>query len=203
MGPYLIQKSLEDIKDFFKEETKKHTLIRYLLLILVLVGYLLFVSYKFGAANGLLVTILSWSFFVFCTPIADAGFIFDFPVRLIIGMRMIYSEMIVWGIATLINIIALTSYSELYDKTLILKLFHYILLQPFPYWGIILLSAVGTFLSIYFGDELIDVSTHKQRKKYHRHMNVYKIILFVFIIALTLILYNFLLIKLGVKIPLI
>jgi len=203
MKSYLIQKSWKDIKDFLKEETKKHSLIRYILLILVLTAYFLFVSYKFGAVNGLLVTILSWSFFVFCTPIADAGFILDFPIRLITGMRMIYSEIIVWGIAALINVFILAFHSELYNKTLILKLFHYVISQPFPYGGIILLSAVGTFLSVYFCDELIDVSTHKQRKKYHRHMNMYKTVLFVFIIALTLILYNFLLIKLGVKIPLI
>ena len=203
MKSYLIQKSWKDIKDFLKEETKKHSLIRYFLLISILIIYLLFVSYKFGAANGLLVTILSWSFFVFCTPIADAGFILDFPIRLIIGIRMIYSEIIVWVIALLVNIFALTFHSELYNKTLILKLFHYVISQPFPYGGIILLSAVGTFLSVYFCDELIDVSTHKQRKKYHRHINIYKIILFIFIITLILILYNFLLIKLGIKIPLI
>ena len=80
MESYLIQKSWKDIKAFLKEETKKHSLIRYILLILVLTAYFLFVSYKFGAVNGLLVTILSWSFFVFCTPLADVGFILDFPV---------------------------------------------------------------------------------------------------------------------------
>ena len=201
MKSYLIQKSWKDIKDFLKEETKKHSLIRYILLILVLTAYFLFVSYKFGAVNGLLVTILSWSFFVFCTPLADAGFILDFPVRLITGMRMVYSEMIVWGIAALINIFVLAFHSELYNKTLILKLFHYVISQPFPYGGIILLSAVGTFLSVYFGDELIDIVEHKERKLYKKHRKKHRLIILLFIIIVIISLYYFLIKHIGIEIP--
>jgi len=89
-----------------------------------------------------------------------------------------------------------------YNSTIILKLFYHILSQPFPFWGIMILSLIGTLFSIYFGDEMVDVSSHKQRKKYHKHFNKYKVIILIFIITVTITLYRFLLEKLGVRIPL-
>lgn len=111
--------------------------------------YGVFVSYKFGFESGFLITALTWSFFVLCTPIADGGIIIDFPVRLLTNIKMIYSEIAVWVVAISINIYAFTQQREIYSTTLILDLFEHILSQPFPYWIIILLSAIGTFLSIY------------------------------------------------------
>ena len=99
----LIQRFWKHEKISFKEETKKHSLVKFSLLFVIVIAYMLFVSFKFGAGNGFLITILTWSFFVFCTLIADAGFILDFPNRLITGMRMVHSEMIVWGIAFSVN----------------------------------------------------------------------------------------------------
>ena len=187
---------------FLESETKKHTFIKYVLLLIVILGYFFYAVRKYGAGNGFLVTLLTWSFFVFCTPIADAGFLIDFPVRLITKMRMIHSEMMVWSFATILNLYAYFHNSQIYTKTIILQLFHKILSHPYPFWGIIFLSAAGTFLSIYFGDELLDVSMHKERLKYIRHMNKYKIIVFAFIIAMTLLIYNFLLNNLGINLPL-
>jgi len=185
-----------------KHETKKHSLFKFLLLLFVLASYLAFTVYKFGAENGLLITLLSWSFFVLCTPIADAGFLLDFPVRLITGIRMMYSEIIVWIFAISLNAATALYNPSLYSNTLLLNLFYNILSTPFPYWGIILLSCTGTFFSIYFGDELMDVAFHKQRKLYHAYANKYRVVLFAFVIALTFVLYEFLLRQLGVNIPL-
>ncbi len=190
------------IKLLFKEETKQHSLIRYFLLILFLLAYLIYTSYKFGSGNGLLITALTWSFFVFCTPIADAGFILALPIRLLIGVRMVYTQIFSYLLAFLINIITLIYTPTIYNKTLLLNLYHQILTKAFPYWGIIILSFVGTFFSIYFGDELIDVTAHKERTKYHRHINKYKFIVFVFTMVATIIFYNFLLHKLNINIPL-
>lgn len=147
-------------------------------------------------------TILTWSFFVFCTPIADAGFILAFPVRLLAGIRMLYTQIASYIIAFFIVMLTLAYSSEIYQTTLILKLFNTILLNPYPYWIIMLLSLAGTLFSIYFGDELIDVARHKDRKKYHRHLNKYKIILTLFIIAATVTIYYFLLNQMGINIPL-
>jgi hypothetical protein len=60
-----------------------HTLrvIKFLLLFTILIFYFAFISFKYGVKDGFAITLLTWSFFVLCTPIADAGFILDFPIR--------------------------------------------------------------------------------------------------------------------------
>jgi hypothetical protein len=188
------------MKQLIKHETKRFVLIKFSLVLLVFLAYTGFVIWKYGAKDGLLVSFLTWSFFVFCTPIADAGFLFDFPIRLITGMKMIYSEILVWTFAFLLNLYALIFKPEIYEKTLLLKLFKFILTHPFPYWLIIILSFIGTFLSVYFGDELLDVVTHKERIKYFLYHDKYKILLFIFLIAFILVLYDFLLKELNINI---
>ncbi len=168
-----------------------------------IVVYFFYVSLKFGAGNGFLITLLTWSFFVLCTPIADAGFILALPARLFFGLRMIYTQIIVYFIAIGINLFSLAHLNYLYNNTLVLKLFRQILTTSWPDWLIIFLSLIGTFLSIYFGDELLDVSKHSQRHKYHKHMNKYHLIVIAFIVILTIIVYNFLLKQIGINIPLI
>ncbi len=186
--------------EYCTHETKKRVLIKFILIIAILISYFTFVSLRYGLNDGLMITILTWSFFVFCTPIADAGFLLDFPIRLITKIRMIYSEIVVWIIAASINIYSLLFNPIVYEKIEILRLFKYILLHPFPFWAIIIISATGTFLSIYFGDELIDVVKHKHRKKYKKHKNKYVLILILFIIVVIIMLYSYLLRRLGVNI---
>ncbi len=189
--------------ELFSHETKRHSLIKFLGLLVIVISYFTYMSLKVGAKAGLFVTCMTWSFFIFCTPIADAGFLLAFPTRLLTGIRMMYTQIFAFFLAAGLNIYAFFYAPSVYNTTILLKLFYEILSKPFPFWGIILLSLLGTLLSIYFGDELVDVSSHKQREKYHRHINKYQIIVFVFLIAITIILYDFLLKQLGVNIPLI
>lgn len=188
--------------DFKKHETKKYSLLRFISLFLIVGGYFVYISIKLGTKTGLFVTALTWSFFIFCTPIADAGFLVAFPVRLIAGIRMIHTQIIAFFVAFFLDLFAFLNKPEIFNKTLILKLFYQIIVHPFPLWGIIILSLLGTILSIYFGDELIDVSTHKQREKYHKHLNKFKLIITTFLILATIVLYKFLLKTVGLKIPL-
>lgn len=188
--------------DFKKHETKKHSLLRFMGILLIILAYFAYISIKLGTKTGLFVTALTWSFFIFCTPIADAGFLVAFPIRLIIGTRMIYTQIIAFFVAFFLDLFAFLNKPEIFNKTIILKLFYQIIIHPFPLWGIIILSLFGTILSIYFGDELIDVSTHKQRKRYHKHLNKFKLIITIFLVAVIIVLYKFLLELTGLKIPL-
>ncbi len=199
----LIPSTWKEIKIFFAKETKKHTLIRFSILFLFIFIYFIYEAKTLGTENGLLVTVLTWSFFVFCTPIADAGFVLAFPTRLLIGIRMIYTQIFSYFLALGIVVGTLILNPSVFDKTILLKLFKTILLTPYPYWAILILSLIGTFFSIIFGDELIDVNSHREREKYYRHMNKYKIVVTLFIIAMTIALYDFLLKGLGISIPLV
>lgn len=184
-------------------ETKRHNLLRYALLLLFLGVYLIYTINEFGLEAGIWATALTWSFFIFCTPIADAGFILAFPVRLLVGWRMIYTQAASIFLALFVSLYALFLKTEIFEKTLILKLFRKILTTPWPYWSIIALSLSGTVFSILFADELFDVSSHSERAKYHRHINKHKLVVSFFIFIFTILLYNFLLHHIGIEIPLV
>ncbi len=186
--------------ELWLHETKRSVLLRFIGVILIIVFYFTFISFKYGLKKGFLITLLSWSFFVFCTPIADAGSLFDFPLRLLTHIRMIYSEMLVWTFAFLLNVFTLKFLPNTYNKTGLLKLFKYIIFHPWPFWTIILLSAMGTYLSVYFGDELLDVASHSERKKFKKHKNKYLLIIIAFLFLLIILFYDALLQRLGIKI---
>ncbi len=189
--------------DYLKHETKRHIVSKFLIVLIIFIVYFIFISQKYGTEQGLGITILTWSFFVLCTPIADAGFLLDFPIRLITNIKMLYSEILVWLIAISLNIYTFFNFSQTYSKTKILILFKHILQNPFPFWIIIILSALGTFISIQFGDELLDNISHKDKKKiYQKHIYKYKLIVMFFLFASIIILYDFLLKKLGINLPL-
>ena len=187
--------------DLIKHETKKHILKKFFLVFLVFLAYLLYISKKYGIQEGFFVAILTWSFFVLCTPIADAGFLIDLPLRLILKVRMFIAEIFVWIFALSMNIYAVLFNPTVYEKTKILKLFKYILENPLPFWSIILISMIGTFVSIEFGDELLDKTQHKQRKLYQKNKHHFKIIIIFFLFAISFVLYDFLLKKLGINLP--
>ena len=162
------------------QKPQRQVLTKFLLLLMLMVSYFAYLSYEYDLLTGGIAALLTWSFFVLCTPIADAGFLLDFPLRLLFGIRMIWSEMAVWGIAIVINIMSLSFASSYYQTTIITKLLHQVIITPYPYWSIIVLSGFGTFLSIRFGDELMDVIHHRDRDFFHSHHFKHELILFVF-----------------------
>ena len=187
------------LRQLHTHETKQHALFRYLLSLGIIVAYFFWVAQQYGAKEGLLIALLTWSFFVLSTPIADAGFLIDFPLRILLGLRMVITELFVWAFAIGLNLFALNIHPEVYTKTHLLSLFHMILTHPFPYWGIIILSAIGTFLSIRFGDELLDVMKHRERKFFHRHKYNHQLILIAFAFVIVFALYTYLVSQLGLQ----
>ena len=158
-------------------------LIKFCLLALLLISYFGYLTYEYDLMTGGIAALITWNFFVLCTPIADAGFLLDFPMRLLFGIRMVVSEIVVWAVAISINVIALAYFTDYYQTTFITNLMKVILTSPFPYWSIIVLSGFGTFLSIRFGDELMDVLNHKDRYFYLRHQFKHELVLFIFFLT--------------------
>lgn len=189
------------MEGLLKHPTKREGLYKFLLLLATLVGYFLYLYWKYDFVTGGLVAGLTWSFFVLCTPVADAGFLLDFPIRLLTGLRMFIIEIFVWVFAVVLNLTVLHFAPETYRQTLLTSLFHKILITPWHYWSIIFLCAMGTFLSIRFGDEMMDVMMHKDRAYHHRHNFKYKIIAMVSFILLVVWAYYHLIETLGVTLP--
>ncbi|MEH6519137.1 MAG: hypothetical protein V7742_20850 [Halioglobus sp.] len=177
---------------------KRQAVYKFFLLCFLLVSYFVYLSIQYDVVTGGVASILTWSFFVLCTPIADAGFLLDFPLRLLFGIRMLISEMAVWALAISVNVVSLIYFSDYYEVTLLTKLLHSILTMPFPYWSVIILSGVGTFLSIQIADELMDVAHHRDREFFHRHGFKHEIIMIVFFV-LVLVGYYELIASLGLE----
>ncbi|MGS0674430.1 hypothetical protein [Shewanella sp. 0m-4] len=182
-------------------ETHKETLIKFLALLVIIVAYFGYMSWKYNASTGFALAILSWSFFVLCTPVADGGFLIAFPVRLLFKVKMATTQVVLWFIAVGVNVYFISFSESTYQLTFLTRLLEHILTQPIPYWSILAISAVGTFLSVYFGDEMMDVVTHKDRVKHHQHGFKYRVILVVGMGAVTVTAYYHLLRSLGVHIP--
>lgn len=165
---------------------KRQVVIKFMLLVTLMVGYFVYLTLQYDLLTGGVAALLTWSFFVLCTPVADAGFLLDFPLRLLFGIRMVVSEIAVWAAAILINVLTLSFASHFYDTTIVTKLLHQIISSPVPYWGVILLSGFGTFLSIRFGDELLDVIHHKDRTFFHSHHFKHELVLLAFFLMVIL-----------------
>jgi hypothetical protein len=159
---------------------RQQVVIKFCLLCLILLAYFIYLTIQYDLLTGGIAALITWSFFVLCTPIADAGFLLDFPLRLLFGIRMVVSETFVWAIAISINVFALIYFREFYETTFITQLMQVILTTPYPYWSVIFLSLIGTFLSIRFGDELMDVLHHKDRHFYFNHHFKHELLLFIF-----------------------
>lgn len=162
---------------------KKQLLYKFLLLCVVLMSYFFYLSIQYDVMTGGIASVLTWTFFVLCTPIADAGFLLDFPLRLLFGIRMLISETAVWVVAITVNIISLIYFVEYYETTILTRLLCAILTTPNPYWSVILLSGIGTFLSIRFADELMDVFHHSERSYFHRHGYKHELLIIVFFVV--------------------
>jgi len=184
-----------------KNNTHKETLLKFLALVLILVAYFSYMSWKYDASTGFGVSVLTWSFFVLCTPIADGGFILAFPIRLLFKVKMSYTQVVLWFVAIAINLYGYFYTPDIYDLTFITQLLKHILSEPYPYWSILIISALGTFLSIYFGDEMMDVASQKERTKAHRHGFKYRTLLVLGLGVLTVTAYYYLLSSLHVVLP--
>ncbi len=183
-----------------KHQTHSETAIKFVMLLAILVGYFLYLSYHHDFSKGFITVALTWSFFVLCTPVADAGFLLDFPLRLLFGFRMFIVEIYVWILAIGITIVTWFIAPGYFDMTLITRVFHKIICHPYPYWSIIFLCFIGTFASIYFGDEMMDVMGHHERVQHHKHGFKYKAVALVCITILVVSIYYQLIDDLGIQI---
>lgn len=181
-----------------KNQTHKETFTKFILLLSTFLAYFGYLSWEYDLKTGGIIAALTWSFFVLCTPIADAGFLLDFPIRMITGIKMITTEIGVWVIAVLVNIATLNLSPESYETTFLTQMFFQILTNPWPYWSIIILCGLGTFLSIYFGDEMLDVIKHKHCQKRHKHRFKHQIIAMAALFLLIILTYYHLIEKLGI-----
>lgn len=177
---------------------KSHHMRKFLILCFLMGGYTLYLCLKYDVQQGGISSILTWSFFVLCTPIADAGFLLDFPIRLLMRVPMIISEIFVWALAILVNIVGVYFFADYYQTTELTQIFYHILVTPIPYWSIILLSGVGTFLSLYFGDVVLDSLPKDPARPFYQRLHLKNLMPLLLLFIAIIVLYYFLLQKMDI-----
>lgn len=185
---------------FRNQKVHHKTLARFLLLVAILVVYFFYVSQEYGAKTGVIVSYLVWSFFVLCTPISDGGFLIAFPIRLLFGVRMFTTQVVSWVLVVIVDGLLVAFDPSIFQYSVLTRLLKKILLTPYPYWGILILSLIGTLASIIFGDEVIDAATQVQHKKFRLRQTLYRIGVVVVLGGLTIMLYYYLLKELQIHI---
>lgn len=188
------------MKGLFTHLPKRQVVEKFVGVLLIILVYAIFLSTRFSVGDSLLLTALTWSAFVIATPVADAGIILDLPLRLVAGIRMVYAEILVWTIAIGLNIFTLATNPGVYKETAITAILHQILTQPWPLWIIIAISAIGTFASVIFVDELLDATHHRELKLVHRHGWIVRITGYMALFALFYLVYRYFLSLFGIEI---
>ncbi len=168
-----------------QHQTHQETAIKFILLTLLVGLYIGYLSWKFDATTGVHLAVLTWSFFVLCTPVSDGGFLFAFPLRLLFGFKMATTQIFIWLSAVGFNVYMVLTHASVYQFTLITKLLYKFITHPYPYWGILFICLIGTIYSVKFGDEMLDMTKHSERVKHHKHGFKYRIILVLGILLLT------------------
>ena len=86
-----------------------------------------------------------------------------------------------------------------YQDVALTRLLQTILTTPWPYWSILAIAAAGTALSIVFGDEMMDVARHEDRRTFHRHGFKHRVLIVVGFAALSIAAYYELLRQVGIS----
>src|SRR6056300_1865970 len=102
--------------------TTQKSWLKFLLLIGLFCLYFLYLIDHYGIEDGGMVTLLTWSFFVLCTPVADAGFLLDFPIRLLYKVKMLHTEVIVWLLAICFSLFGALYYPEVFEMNALMKI---------------------------------------------------------------------------------
>lgn len=159
-------------------------LFKFSCLLIIVVGYFLYLKQSYGFETSGIIIAVTWSFFVLCTPVADAGILIDFPMRLLFKFKMIYTEIFVWVTALFIAIYFITSLPQIFDTTYILQMYKKILLTPFPYWSVIIICSIGTFLTIFFADEMYEYIFNRKNINKNELKKIFYIVVFYAIIII-------------------
>ncbi len=180
--------------DNLRKRPSKHfndsVFIRFLMMLGAFSLIFIVVITEHGLRESFAMTILIWSFFVLCTPLAIADFLIDVPLRIFMDIRMIYSHIIIWILAIVTNIVAVNLIPEVYSTNALLFILYTILTNPNPYWGIVILSLVSGSYSLEITDGFFDGIEHLTKMRPHKQLSLVDVLIMFLVTSTTLLLYE-------------
>lgn len=141
----------------------KLQIIKFFFITSIFVFFIFDLVKQFGYQVGLHLSLLIWSFFVLCMPTTNGGVIIDIPYYIFSGKKPVYSEIIIWFLALVLNFYSFVWYPQIYFQTTITHFLFEILSKPWPRWIIIFLCSVGTFYTVKVSDASGRIASPKHR----------------------------------------
>lgn len=89
---------------------------------------------RFEPVDGIHLVILIWTFIILCTPVTKGGVLIDGPMYLVFGKTWAFTEIILWLVALIINLVTIDTRPGLYVNTFITHFLYHILMNPWPFW---------------------------------------------------------------------
>jgi hypothetical protein len=144
------------------EKVKKYHITKFTLitLFLGLVAAALWIEQ--GFKNALHTILLTWSLFILCIPANHGKIIIGLPARFLFGKPCAHTQVITVSLATLINLFTYLIIPAAYFSTILTHLLLRIISNPWPYWSIILVCALGTLYK-----SLIGIKNFNTKKLVH------------------------------------
>jgi hypothetical protein len=114
----------------------------------ILIGLNLVLQY--GVGRGMHLTFLTWSFYMLCIPIPNSAVATSFILNFFTSKSERYAKLIPWLIAVLLNIFTYFVMPYTYVMSATTFLLYRIISNPWPYWIIIVTSALSGVYGTYF-----------------------------------------------------
>ena len=138
-------------------------IIRFILLFSLFILRLKNLVIEHGGTEGLYISLLEWSFFVICLPVARGTIIFGFLLSKTKYTKFIIPEMISWSTALAINFFSLLQVPNIYFSSTITHLLYHILTNPMPYIIIPTMCCIATFYTALYCNKQNKNLTLKKR----------------------------------------
>ncbi len=181
-----------------RREVHEHHMERAVFAILIVLIYLVLAAQKHGPEQGVGITVLTWAFFVLLTPVPSADLVLEIPLRLFTNYKMVVTHVFVWLVGAAVVVASLLMAPELFKSTTLLAIFYHVLTNPVPYWSLLFLCGIGTFMSVHIVDEVLEEVEHELKHHHRKHMPALHIVLFALVFIGILLAYNAIISDLGI-----
>jgi len=112
--------------------------------------------YLYGFAVGSYISLLIWSLYILCIPVAHGRFFIGTPLHYFTG-RHYLPELFIWTLAASLNIFTFIFIPRVYQTSMLTYFLYRILITP-RYWSLLLITLCGVWYRLMARSKLIPFS---------------------------------------------
>lgn len=147
-------------------------LVSFVTAVSITLAYAIAAIFYYGFVDGLSVTAITWCFFIFATPVANASILLDLPLRLVTQLPMVHIQIYVYLFALFLVFYHIFAKSHLFDLHPHHRILYQMFTRPFSDYGLLLVvCAIGTVATLQIGDGFMDyIMAKKKMTRKEKHL---------------------------------